>query len=92
MRTRSLWRWLFEDRHTGRINIAEWPNLPLWVWIAARALGWVLHAGAVEQVVSLVGSAALVLWAVLEIRSGVNPWRRLLGLVVLVWTGASVLT
>lgn len=28
------WQWLFSSRKTGRLSIAAWPNLPLWVWIA----------------------------------------------------------
>ncbi len=91
-RRRSAFRWVFEDRNTGRISIASWPNLPLWVWIVARVLGWVVDSGTAHEVTSVVGSVALVVWAVMELWSGVNPWRRLLGLVVLAWMAASLLS
>jgi hypothetical protein len=69
---RRALRWLFEDRSTGRLVVAQWPNIPLWVWIVASLLRW-----------HLVATAALVVWAVLEVAKGVNPFRRGLGALVL---------
>jgi hypothetical protein len=92
-RRRSWLRWLFEDRETARISIASWPNLPLWTWITAQVLRWVAPSGgSLERVLGLVGSVALLVWAGLELWSGVNPWRRLLGLGVLAWLAVSSLT
>jgi hypothetical protein len=54
------------------------------VWIAsavARRLPPV--DGRADTVLAVVGSAALVVWALDELRRGVNPWRRLLGTAVL---------
>ena len=85
-----MWRWVFEDRNTGRISIASWPNPPLWVWIVARVLARVVDRGTAHDVLGAVGSVALAIWAVMELWSGVNPWRRLLGLVVLGWMVAAV--
>ena len=41
--------------------------------------------GTVGSIVHAVGVIALVMWAVLEVGWGVNPWRRALGTGVLVW-------
>jgi hypothetical protein len=84
--------WVFRDRRTGRIVIVQWPNTALVVWLVAstaRALlglggGW----GAALRVVA---ALALGWWAVDEIGRGVNPWRRLLGAVVLGGLVASML-
>ena len=80
--SRPRWvNWLFADRRTGRIVIVQWPNVPLWGFLAAAAVQWVIHPGG--WVVSVLGMAALVIWAFLEIGWGANPFRRLLGAVVL---------
>jgi len=80
----SLVRWFFEDRTSGRIVIAQWPNLPLWLFLAAFVVQLVLHpAGRFGLVIAIVGAVGLVWWAVDEVIRGVNPWRRILGAVAL---------
>jgi hypothetical protein len=86
------WQWFFCSRQTGRVSIGSWPNVPLWTWIAtavARRLPFV--DGRAHTVLGLVGSLALLVWAVDELLRGVNPWRRLLGLGVLLGVVISVL-
>ena len=79
--------WLFRDRETGRITIGQMPNLPLWIFIVATALRSVFHpAGGARTALDVVATGALVWWAVDEVARGVNPWRRILGAVVLVRT------
>ncbi|WP_342153587.1 hypothetical protein [Methylorubrum sp. SB2] len=77
--------WAFRDRSTGEIVIGQWPNTPLWTFIAASSAEWVLGAVApglppwlflVLRIVALVG---LAVWAADEVARGVNPWRRFLG-------------
>ena len=82
-RTRSALRWAFADRRTGRIVIAQRPNAPLALWLLATVIGLFLH-GTAHMVVSAIARIALVIWAADELARGVNPWRRLLGAVVLV--------
>ena len=77
--------WAFRDRHTGRIVIGQWPNLWLWIFVAASlvemAVGTVTPVGITARVVAMV---FLVIWASDELLRGVNPWRRGLGAAVLI--------
>ena len=76
--------WLFRDRRTGRIVVAQPPNAPLLVFLGATAVRVLVHPhGAVGTVVSAVGTVALAWWSVDEVLRGVNPFRRVLGAVVL---------
>ena len=83
--------WWFRDRSTGKLVFGQFPNWPLWLWLAAVVVDAVFHpAGALGAVLTVVRTGALVIWAVMEVGWGVNPWRRLLGTVVLVWQVVSV--
>ncbi len=78
---RRLWLWLFQNRETGAITIAQAPNLLLWVVIIGSAVDWAWHpAGRPHLVLAIVVKGGLILWALDEILRGVNPWRRCLGL------------
>jgi hypothetical protein len=88
-RTRRVLRWLFVDRTTGAITVAQFPNIPLWVFVAlAVLLRLTQPAGTVGTVLRVLEVAALVVWAGDEIVRGVNPFRRILGSVVLAATVA----
>lgn len=79
--------WTFRDRTTGRITIAQFPNPPLWVALAAMVVRRVAHPeGTAGTVVGGVVAGALVWWSVDELVRGVNPWRRALGAGVLALT------
>lgn len=82
--TRVL-RWLFIDRTSGRIVVAQRPNLVLWIFLATLAVGAFVPQGTAGTAMHMVGTASLVLWAIDEVLRGVNPWRRLLGGAVLGW-------
>jgi hypothetical protein len=69
---RRAFRWFFESRRTGRITIGQWPNIALWVYLAATLLKFTVLA-----------TVALVVWSGDEIVRGVNPFRRVLGAAVL---------
>jgi hypothetical protein len=76
--------WALRDRRTGRIVVAQWPNAALVVWLTATVAGALLDLdGRWGQALRVVATVALTWWAVDEIARGVNPWRRLLGAVVL---------
>lgn len=76
--------WLFRDRTTGRITVAQTPNVPLAVFAVAWLLRALLHPpGAAGTVLRVVEIGALAFWAGDEVLRGVNPWRRMLGGAVL---------
>lgn len=88
--TRAL-NWFFRDRATGEIVIAQWPNLPLWIFAGAAVLTWIIEASAWQAppwltvTLSFVSIASLAWWAIDEVLRGVNPWRRCLGGTVLLF-------
>ncbi len=74
--------WFFRDPATNRITIAQFPNLPLWVFLVSVGVGWLIPASSkASDVVGVIGTAGLAWWAVDEVIRGVNPWRRVLGAV-----------
>jgi hypothetical protein len=76
--------WLFRDRRTGRITIAQFPNVPLGVFLVASVLRRLLDPeGALDTTLRVIATGGLIWWAADELIRGVNPWRRLLGGTVL---------
>ena len=72
--------WLFRDRRTGKITIAQFPNLPLWITLAAVVVQRVTNDGSVlDTIADRTAGVALGWWAIDEVARGVNPWRRILG-------------
>lgn len=89
---RSALDWWFRDRDSGRIVVAQAPNLPMWIVIVAAAVRWLLSpSGTASTVLDVVFAGALTWWAVDELARGVNPWRRLLGGTVLAVLGSRLL-
>jgi hypothetical protein len=81
--------WMLKDRQTGRRVVVQPPNAPLLIWFAVTLLRWAWHPdGTAAKVLDVVGTTALVLWAVDEVARGVNPFRRGLGAVVLLLLAA----
>lgn len=79
-------RWWFGSRETGRITIAQFPNWPLFAILA----GWVIRTIADESsdLYRYTGGAITLLWLYWggdELVRGVNPWRRVLGGLVIAW-------
>ncbi len=76
--------WLFRNRETGRITIAQFPNAALAVFLVATVLRSLFDpTGRPGDALNLLATAALIWWAVDEVVRGVNPWRRILGGAVL---------
>ena len=69
---------------SGRIVIWQMPNAWLWGWLVAAILSRLIEVDRVATIIGDVGSAFLLVWAVLELSSGASRFRRLLGAVVLV--------
>ena len=91
--SRPRWvTWLFADRETGRLVFGQFPNLPLWIFLAAVVVRLIFRpTGDLATVVEVIADGALLWWAGLEIVSGVNPWRRGLGVVVAAFVIVGVL-
>ena len=84
--------WLFRSRVTGRITVAQFPNAALLVWLGATVLQLVWDPRvAGHDALRWVSTGALVVWAGDEVVRGVNPFRRMLGAGVLLWTAVSLL-
>ena len=83
-RGRSPLGWFFRNPDTGEVVVAQVPNLPLWVFLAATAVRLLLQpSGTTGTVVSVVSTVALIVWALMEVVAGSSPFRRVLGVVVL---------
>src|SRR4051812_34543358 len=83
----------FRNPDTGELVIFQMPNIPLWIFLACTAVRLAFHPhGTAGVVVSVIGTASLVVWAVLEIARGDSPFRRVLGAVVLAAVTIGLLT
>jgi hypothetical protein len=84
VRESPIFDWLFRNRHTGEITIGQMPNAALWAFIVAWGLELLLDpGGAIGTGLDVVAGVSLLVWSVEEVLLGVNPFRRLLGAVVL---------
>ena len=84
--------WAFRNRETGRLTIAQLPNVSLGVFLAATLARRVLAPeGTAGTVLWGIGTATLAWWSADELVRGVNPWRRFLGGVGLIYVGARLL-
>jgi hypothetical protein len=89
---RRAGRWLFLNRRTGRMTVAQWPNIPLIVFIVLSVVTHLFQPkGGAENALRVIADVSLFVWAADELVRGVNPFRRILGLVVIVATIASLL-
>ncbi len=72
---------LFKDKQ-GNVVIAQMPNVAIIGWLAFKALGYVSR-GNIQAGSQQLSSAFLFVWAYLEITTGVNYFRRLIGGVIM---------
>lgn len=66
------------------IVLFQWPNIPLSIWIICT-LVTAYTSGTVQNISSLIATISLVIWTLLEITTGVNYFRRMLGLIILAY-------
>jgi hypothetical protein len=84
-------RWMLANRRTGRLTVTQWPNIPLSVFIVLTFLVHILHPrGAADDLAHVLADVALIAWAADEVVRGVNPFRRILGVAVIITTIASL--
>jgi hypothetical protein len=85
--------WLFRNRRTGEITIAQAPNAPLIIWLVATVINLIFDpSGTTGTVLTVIRTGALIIWAGDELIRGVNPFRRMVGTVVLIAVGVGLLT
>ena len=88
---RKFLLWCFRNRETGAITIAQTPSLPLNIFLVSTAILWLRPPNdAISTVVKVVANGSLIVWALDELLRGVNPWRRFLGVVVLIYEVSTV--
>ncbi len=76
---------IFKDKE-GNYVIAQRPNWPLWVWLVIKLSMLFVEKSYAHDLLSVFSSVILIIWATMEIYSGVNYFRRFLGTVVLFYT------
>lgn len=80
---------IFKDRHGHTVMIQK-PNLAITSWAVFKIISVFVSNGELQDSFSYLANAFLFTWAYLEIRSGVNTFRKLLGLGVLLIILASI--
>lgn len=75
---------VFKDKQ-GHIVIWQWPNVPLYGWLVFKLLSLAVHVATLKHGFDNLSMAFLFVWAYLEITSGVNYFRRALGLIVMIF-------
>lgn len=73
----------FYDSNNNLV-LFQWPNITLSLWIFFTILAK-LTTSNVQDTFSLVASISLTIWAIIEITTGVNYFRRTLGLTILAY-------
>jgi ABC-type uncharacterized transport system permease subunit len=85
----DLWDKFWRDEE-GRVVIWQTPNAWLIGWATATFVSLFFN-GRTADVLTFIGSVSLIVWSVLEVTKGANYFRRLLGLVVLIFSIASLI-
>lgn len=88
-RRRNLWDRCWKDSE-GRLAIWQTPNAPLIGW-AVLTTASLFFTGRMADVLSGLASASLIFWCFLEISRGVNYFRRVLGLAILIYAVAALI-
>lgn len=79
----SFWEKCIKDKH-GKVVLWQMPNVPLWGWIISTVLAYVFSKGKAHNLFQILAFGSLFAWAYLEITSGINYFRRVLGAIVLI--------
>ena len=74
--------WFVRDKN-GRIQIFQFPNLPIIAWFACMVVN-LLTKGVLQSSFSQLSLIFLSIWAYLEITNGASYFRRTLGFVIAV--------
>lgn len=79
----NIWEKTWKDPE-GNVVLWQRPNVWFITWIIGLTVSWFLPPSELTASLRFMGFAALFVWALQEIFRGVNYFRRLLGLAILV--------
>lgn len=75
----------------GEVVIGQWPNFPLWAWLVLNILSFIPLLSSWKQSFNSLGSMFLFVWSYLELTSGVNYFRKLIGFLIFLIIIVSIL-
>ena len=78
---RQFWDRFWLDKH-GNFVVWQKPNIYLIVWFVSFLIYQLFHAPAIRVPFSWIAFGAIIIWSILEMKSGVNYFRRFMGLLV----------
>ncbi|MCA9380526.1 hypothetical protein KC675_05090 [Candidatus Dojkabacteria bacterium] len=80
---KRVYKYFFYDK-SGKPVIWQIPNIPLLIWLGFRILSFLKIFPDYNSMFNQIGTGFLFIWAYLELTQGVNNFRKLLGLIVLI--------
>lgn len=83
VRNATFWDKFWRDEY-GHDVIWQKPNIFLIAWFSITFVTWFLPYSTLKHIVLYIATASIFIWALLEIYSGVNRFRKLLGTLVLI--------
>ena len=84
MNKNKSWKDKVAKDKNGRLTLWQSPNLPLVAWAVATLASKLVVHGKPHQTLELIAFGAIFTWAWLELFSGVNYFRRALGVIVFI--------
>jgi hypothetical protein len=81
---RDLWDKIWKDRH-GEVVLAQIPNKWLIAWAILSMISMLSSSSKTANIFWWLSVVVLVIWAFFEIRSGVNYFRKSLGVFALLF-------
>jgi hypothetical protein len=71
------------------MQIFQKPNIPITLWFFSTIISLITH-GIIYYVSTTVSFIAIIIWSYLELSEGINWFRKILGLVVLIVTALAL--
>jgi hypothetical protein len=79
-----IYKYFFYDK-SGNFVLWQFPNVPLLIWLIFRLLSFFNILSDLNYFFDQISTGFLFIWSYLELTQGVNNFRKVLGLVVLVF-------
>lgn len=87
--SQTPWDRVWRDKN-GNVVLAQWPNVWLVGWAVLTFVS-LFFRGMPADALTAMAAVLLIVWAVLEVASGVNYFRRALGAVVFVFAVSALI-